>query len=250
MAFGDIHQGEYEKIASKWAKKLDGTGKISNKTRSEWGIDLQNSLGDQVEAGLKEHTLQRWNKVKKLPPKEILEMYTKIAAKGALAVDTGDLLRRLKESAAITEFSTTTGKFNPEFSTVYKNNPGVYIPQSIKTETSEFATMQVPELLKRSSQTVAQVFDMAQDRFNSLMGKYLKKTNQASGERQWITAYSKSGPSRHAALDGQVKSEDENFIYDGEEVYGPRPPGGSPASWSNCSCSIVYLGKNGKPLND
>lgn len=244
MEFGDTHQEEYEKIASKWAKKLGGSGKVSNKTRSEWGIDLQHSLGDQVEEGLKKYTLSRWKSAGKLPPKDLLEMYTKIAVKGALAIDTGDLLQRLKDSAAITEFAVNSinsvNSINRDNSTKSTRSPRLVVPLRLKTETSEFAVMQVPELLKRSSQTVAQIFDMAQDRFDGLIGRYFKKTGQASGKRQWVTEYSKSGPSRHAALNGQVKSENEDFIYEGEKVHGPRPPGGSPANWSNCGCRLSY----------
>jgi hypothetical protein len=244
MAFGDTYQDDYRKVATKWAKKLSSSGKLSDKTRSEWGIDLQDSLGEQVIDGLIDHTLSSWKNAGSLPPKDILQMYAKIAAKGALAVNTIDLLHRLKDAptASDTEFGEKS-----ENLTIFSENPTVF--DENQANFTEFSPMTKAELIKRSSQTLSQIFDMAQDRFNGLVNKYLTKTDQSTGKRRWVTVASTSGPSRHAALDGEVRDEDEDFIFEGESVYGPRPPGGSPAHWSNCSCYISYIGKNGRPLN-
>ncbi len=204
-SFGEVYQDDYHKVISKWSKKFSSRVGVNPKTRSEWGSDLQNFLGNSVITALMDHTLPRWSKVGTLPPKEVLDMYAKIAAKGALAVDTGDLFQRLKDASV-----------------------------------TVLAAVQAPELVKRASQTVSQIFDMAQDRFNSLLGKNFQNTDQATGDRMWVITPSKFGPSRHASLDGVVRAEDELFDVDGEEVYGPRPPGGDPAQWSNCSCRILY----------
>lgn len=203
--FGNDFANDYGKVVEKWAKKLDGVKELSTEIHEEWGADLQKALGDQVIKALLKETLKDIDGRK--PTKEGLEMYAKIAAKGALATDTGDLLGRLHKSA---------------------NSP----------ITLTAAVMSPGELAKRAAQTVSQIFDMAQDRFKRGVNSFQNRFRRRPAKRRWSVH---TPNSRHAALDGQVKDENEMFTYDGEEIYGPRPPGGSPANWSNCSCTIEYV---------
>jgi hypothetical protein len=204
--FGEEHGNEYGRIVNKWSKRLVGVNEIDQETFQEWGKDLQEVLGEQVKEALLNETVKEVRKSGgKMPSKELFDMYADIAVKGALATDTGDLLERLRISAN----EHLTAAFSPA------------------------------GLAKRAFLTVAQIFDMAQDRFKRLANNFTNRTRETPRRRIWETH---SGPdSRHASLDGVVKEEDEMFEYNGQEVYGPRPPGGSPADWSNCSCEIRYL---------
>lgn len=206
--FGLTYAETYGEVIEKWAKKLEGVSEIDDATRSEWNADLEKALGEEVKDAILRYTAKEWSKTgAAMPSKATIERYAQIAAKGALQADTGDLLHRLQISA--------------------------------NTEPTEAITAAVlpGELIKRAHQTVSQIFDMAQDRFNRSIAKFSAKVKGKPMKRTWHT---NSKNSRHAALDGQSKTEDEMFEYDGEKIYGPRPPGGSPANWSNCSCTLRY----------
>jgi hypothetical protein len=76
---------------------------------------------------------------------------------------------------------------------------------------------------------------MVKDKFNNIMARFFKDQNELTGRRRWQTSGLKS---RHSSLNGQIKDENESFYYKGDYVYGPRPSGGSPGNWSNCSCFL------------
>lgn len=211
--FGKEYGEEYGKVVAKWAKRLKGVKTISESSKKEWAADLRKALAPQlVEALIKEITPQ-WKKVGALPTEETIERFAQTAAKTALDNDMKDLLERLRLMAQ-----------EPE-------------PAEVLT-----AANTVSEALKRVGQTVSQVFDMVTDKFNNIMERFFERKGDLTGRRKWSTNSIKS---RHSRLEGQVKTTGESFSYKGESVFGPRPPGGSPANWSNCSCSISFEKANG-----
>lgn len=228
--FGITYAETYGEVIEKWAKKLEGVSEIDDATRSEWNADLEKALGEEVKDAILRYTAKEWSRTgAAMPSKATIERYAQIAAKGALQADTGDLLHRLQISANTepTEAITASIKLS-----------NCHLCTGCDTCLDSITAAVLPgELIKRAHQTVSQIFDMAQDRFNRSIAKFSAKVKGKPMKRTWHT---NSKNSRHAALDGQSKTEDEMFEYDGEKIYGPRPPGGSPANWSNCSCTLRY----------
>lgn len=213
MDFGQKYGEEYGQVVEQWAKKLKGVKQVSTEMQDEWGADLRNSLESQLVDTLVDQVAPEWKKVGPLPSDETIRRYAQIAAKASLQQDMGDLLVRLRAMAQEEE---------PEMIT---------------------AAMLVSTVLKRVFPAVAQIFDMVGDRFGGIIEKYFQRKKALTGRRRWNTT---SLGSRHRRLDGQIKNKGENFEYKGQSIYGPRPPGGSPENWSNCSCRISYEKNNGE----
>ena len=213
MDFGAKYGNEYGRVIDKWSRKLDGVDKITDSMRVEWGADLEKALGEQVSEALRKQAISKWKgKGVTLPSDESLERFVIVSTKRALISDTNDLLKRLQ----------------------------------ISSNTIVAAPMSPIELVKRAGQTVAQILDMSFDRFDALMFTALRLTGQVSNVRRWNTSGTKQ--SRHGGLNGEEKEEGEFFTYNGNKVYGPRPPGGDPGDWSNCSCYLTYRTNRGKWL--
>ena len=210
MIFGDKHQEKYAKVIQKWEKRVEGVSKLSKKTEDKWGADLEKALGDEVHAAIL--SSNHWKKVK-LPSDETLKRYADIAIKYALNHATDDLLKRLTDSV---------NKAPDEAVTAAIDKPSEYV--------------------KRAAQTVAQIYDMAKDRFNSIINRRLESKEELTGRKRWVTV---GDNSRHAALHHEVRPQDGTFTYKKTQVSGPRPVGGNPADWSNCSCYLEYERKDG-----
>lgn len=219
MDFGETHHEDYSKIIDSWAKK--NISNVNKNLEGTWGADLIDALAEPlIEALIAKDALHQWTKTGvKLPDKEVLRMYSEIAVKYSLAYASPDLLRRLASSVK-------ADKANP--------------PE--KALTAAVRIVRPSELAKRSPQTVAQIYDMAKDKFNSVVNRYMQRTDQFTGQKKWVTD---SKDSRHSALNQVVKDESEDFTYKKDNIGGPRPVGGNPADWSNCSCKIQYRTKRG-----
>lgn len=205
MKFGLEHGESYGTVVSSWGKKLVGVDKITDEMKKEWGADLNKALNTSLIEAIVSGS-EVWKKAGSLPSKETIERFAQTAVKASLNNDMYDLLFRLREMA-----------------------------QEPDTFESITAAARVSTTLKRVGQTVAQVFDMVKDRFNQIMSRYFEDQNQLTGRRRWRTSSLKS---RHSGLNGEIRSEGESFSYKGDSIYGPRPAGGSPANWSNCSCFL------------
>lgn len=212
MDFGQKYGKEYGDVVEKWAKRLKGVTQVSAEMQDEWGADLRKSLEVQIVDTLVDQIAPEWKKVGPLPSDETVKRFAQTAAKASLQQDMGDLLVRLRAMAQEEE---------PEMIT---------------------AAMLVSTALKRVFPAVAQIFDMVGDRFGGIIEKYFQRKKALTGRRRWRVA---SLGSRHRRLDGEVRGEGENFEYKGQSIYGPRPPGGSPENWSNCSCLILYQRSDG-----
>lgn len=211
VSFSGENTEKYQKVVVKWSQKLGGVDKISEEMFKKWGSDLREALGDDVTSALLTSTLNQWkNSGLNLPSEEVLQLFAKIAAKGALSVDTKDLLLRLRDSAnAVTA-----------------------------------AILPLVTLIKRGGLAVSQIFDMAQDIFNRTIGRFFQRTDQLTKKRRWTT--SGEPTSRHRRLNFVEKNENEMYHVNGNAIYGPRPPGGSPDEWSNCSCGLQFLAPGGE----
>lgn len=220
-SFAEDHHEKYAEVLNAWANTAAGH-EVTEAMVTKWGADLHEALADDlIEALMAKDALALWSgKGISLPSKETLTRYSQIAAKYALQYATRDLLDRLVKSA-------TYNKENPDTDVV----------------TSAIRPMRPSELSKRSPQTVAQVFDMAKDRFSRTLSGFLTRNQQFTGRRRWVTA---EKISRHASLNGEIADFNEKFTFNKEKVVGPRPVGGSPAHWSNCSCTLSYELRNGK----
>lgn len=211
MLFGDEHHEKYAKVVGKWAKRVEGVSKLSQKTEAKWGADVEKALGEDVHAALFSDTPEQWKKVK-LPSEETLDRYAKIAVKYALNYATVDLLKRLTESVNKTDEAVTAAVEKPS------------------------------EYIKRAAQTVAQIYDMAKDRLNSIINRRLESQEELTGRKRWVTV---GDNSRHTSLHHEVRSQGGTFTYKKEQIEGPRPVGGNPHDWSNCSCYLEYERKDG-----
>lgn len=220
LEFGAEHHEKYAKVLDKWSNK--NISEVTDKTAEKWGADLLDALGDPVIESLSsKEALGQWKKAGvKLPSKETIKMFSEIAAKYSLGHASPDLLRRLV-------LSVKNNKENPV----------------VLTAAAEGKIVRPSELIKRSPQTVAQLFDMAKDKFNDVMSRYLKKDAQFTGKKRWVTV---GNHSRHADLDKEVRDEGGTFTYKKKSIGGPRPVGGNPGDWSNCSCRLEYQKSNGK----
>lgn len=58
-------------------------------------------------------------------------------------------------------------------------------------------------------------------------------------EKQWLATLDDRTRPAHRQAHGQVRSWDEPFTVDGEELFYPRDPGGSPENTINCRCVLV-----------
>lgn len=232
--FGAEHHEKYSEVLEAWANSVTGD-KISDKMVEKWGADLHDALAEDIITSLtSKDSISPWLKADlKLPSKETLERYSQIAAKYSLQYATRDLLDRLIKSADFNkenpvEDSVTDDTVTASF---YSGN---LVAAGIKMRPSELA--------KRSPQTVAQIFDMAKDKFVSIISNRLTKEVQLTGERRWVTDGENS---RHAELHHEIKKPGEFFSYNKEKIAAPRPVGGAPESWSNCSCTTQYRTKKG-----
>lgn len=225
MDFGDKHQEKYAKAIDTWTNKVGKVSEVSKKLEGQWGNTLLDALAEPlIEALTSKDALGQWEKAGvKLPSKEAMKMFSEIAAKYSLAYASPDLLRRLVNSVK-------NDKANPP-------------ETSNKAVTAALRVVRPSELANRSPQTVAQIFDMAKDKFNSVLNRFLQRDNQFTGRRQWITD---GAHSRHANLNKEVRDEGDDFTYKKQAISGPRPVGGNPADWSNCSCRLQYEKSNGK----
>lgn len=214
--FGNSYGDKYGEFVARWAEKLKGVETITDELRKEWAADLQKLFGGSVMETLINEVSPKWKKVGPLPKKETLERYAQLSIKQSFAIDTEDLLERLRVRA-----------------------------QRPDNELDEVtaAIFPVSHLIKRAGQTVAQIFDMVKDRFDRTLGKYQEGEKKLTGRKRWRTT---SLNSRHKDLNMVVKGPGESFIYRGSEISGPRPPGGSPENWSNCSCYVQYERSNGE----
>lgn len=214
-AFGSQYGNEYAEFLSKWAEKLKGVEKITDDIKREWAADLQKTLGEQAVNTLIKEVSPKWKKVGPLPAKETLDRYAQMAVKRSLSSDTDDLLERLRVRAQL--------------------------PDEEPDEVTA-AIFPVKFLLLRSGQTVAQIFDMIKDRYDRTIGRHYEEEKKLTGRKRWRTT---SLNSRHKDLNLVVKDEDESFNFKGQDISGPRPPGGSPENWSNCSCYLQVEQANG-----
>lgn len=219
MRFGDEYQEKYAKILEKWENKIKDAGKVTAAMEEKWASDLEKELAELLlESLMSEEEIKGWNKLD-LPSKETQHNFTKIGVKFALAVASGDLLRRYVKSVR------ETRDISPGESPV--GGLKVYRPG---------------EFIARASQTLAQIYDMATDKFNSVMNSFLKKKGEVTGRRKWVTV---GGDSRHAALDGQIRGEGGTFTFNKKSIYGPRPADGNPNDWSGCSCYLTFERSDG-----
>lgn len=212
----------YAAVLARWSKKIKPGDKISDADREAWTADLRKALEQDLVAKLKEDVTKEWAAAKlPIPSDETLDRFAKTAAKKALGPDAYDLLSRLP---TFTDPDTAQEALD------------------VLTAASPWGFV-----IKRSVLAVSQMFDMAADAYNATIGRFFQKSGALTGRRQWhVTSVTKKGTqSRHESLDGQIRNEGESFEFKGESVYGPRPPGGSPAHWSNCSCYLTYEKENG-----
>lgn len=217
--FAEKHHEKYAAVVETWADKAVGE-KITDNLAEKWGADLHEALAeDLLESLTAEDPFSKWKGQLTLPSKETLVRFSQIAVKYSLQYATTDLLKRLIRSA-------DWNRANP--------------PDSITA--AAIRPMRPAELAARSPQTVAQIFDMTKDKLNNTLNNFFSRKNQFTGRRKWVT---ESKNSRHAALNGEIKGPDEYFVFKKEKIAAPRPVGGSPASWSNCSCQLSYELKNG-----
>lgn len=221
--FGAEYQAAYAKVLKKWLAKGRRVTNLTPAMEAEWAADLKAALGEPLNAALlSSQAMEQWTAGGvELPSKSTLQRFSEIAAvKYALAFASIDLLRRLIKVAK-------TDKAYP---------PGSKVTGSVRIARPS-------ELIQRAAQTVAQIFDMAKDRFNSLMNRFLERKQELTGRRRWVSVGDKS---RHSMLHHQIRSEGEPFSFKKELIQGPRPPGGNPHDWSNCSCFIEVETKGGK----
>lgn len=221
MSFGEDHHEKYAEVLEAWANTAAGE-KVTDAMVEKWGADLYEALAEEViDALMAKDALALWSgKGINLPSRETLKMFSQIAAKYTLQYASRDLLARLVRSA-------TFDKANP--------SPDVV--------TAAIKPIRPSEMVKRSPLTVAQIFDMAKDKFSNVLSRYLTKNNEFTGRRRWVTVGKNS---RHASLNREIKGPDEFFSYQKEKIAAPRPVGGSPTHWSNCSCRLEYETRKGK----
>lgn len=222
MEFGSEYYGDYAKVLESWTDKVKNSTEVDAELEAKWGVDLFKALSDPVtEALMAKVALAQWAKQDvDLPSKEALRMFSGIAAKYSLSYATPDLLRRLVRSVK-------EDKKNPPEDTV----------------TAAIRVMRPSELVHRAPQTVAQIFDMAKDQFNDLIYRFQTRKETFTGRRRWVTV---GEHGRHQDLDGEIRGPDEEFTYKKKSIVGPRPVGGNPADWSNCSCVTDYEKTDGK----
>ena len=222
MEFGEQYGSEYARVLVKWGKKLKGVESITDDLRKEWGKDLRKALEADIVTVLVEKEAPQWKKAGNLPSEDTLRRFAQTAAKISLEQDMNDLLNRLREIAQ---------RSLPE---------GETIEDALNELTA--AGFLIGQIIKRSQQTTAQILDMVADKFSGIMNRFFNTQGRLTGRRRWrVTATN----SRHNSLNGQIKSDGESFEYKGQLVYGPRPPGGSPENWSNCSCSLQFETRGG-----
>lgn len=212
--FGEEHQDKYKLVLEAWANS-PLRDKVTDAMAEKWGADLHEALSEDLITSLMDKkALSAWSTT--LPSRETLKMFSQIAVKYSLQHASRDLLIRLVKSATFDRENSITAAIKP---------------------------MRPSELVKRSPLTVAQIFDMAKDKFSHVLSRYLTKNEQFTGRRRWETAGKNS---RHAALNHEIKGPDDFFTFNKEKIVAPRPVGGSPASWSNCSCTTSYERRDGK----
>lgn len=228
--FGQEFGEAYGEVVAKWGKKLKGVSKITEPMKKEWAKDLRGALEDHIVEQLTAKAVDDWKAVGPLPDKDTIRRFAQTAVRQSMNEDHFDLLERLRLMAQEPE---------PE-------EKAMVASMMINNPDSLTAAITVSEALKRVGQTVAQVFDMAKDGFNAVVGRFFQRRGDLTGRRRWRTVSSERGESRHAELDGDIVGPDGSFNYKGEAIKGPRPRGGSPANWSNCSCYVEVEKKNGE----
>lgn len=226
MEFGEQYGEAYGKVVSKWGKKLKGVSKITEPMKKEWAKDLRGALEKDIIEELTAKASKDWKSIGPISD-EAIKNFAKQAVRRSMDEDHFDLLERLRLMAQEPE---------PE-------DQQLTASMIINNPSSLTAAISVSEALKRVGQTAAQIFDMAKDSFNAVVGRFFQRRGDLTGKKRWRTVG--GAESRHRSLDGQVKNVDESFNYKGESISGPRPPGGSPENWSNCSCYLEVQKKNG-----
>lgn len=227
MEFGEQYGEAYGEVVAKWGKKLKGVSKITEPMKKEWAKDLRGALEEDIVDALVKKAANDWKAVGPLPSKETVRRFAQQAVRQSFNEDHFDLLERLRLMAQ-----------EPEPQEAVTASMVLNEPPSLT------AAISVSEALKRVGQTVAQVFDMAKDGFNSVFGRFYQRRGDLTGRRRWRTVGGKE--SRHRSLDGDIVGPDGSFNYKGDSIRGPRPPGGSPENWSNCSCYVEVEKKDGE----
>lgn len=216
--FGDNYADDYAGVVDNWTGRLDGVDAVTEAMQSEWGADLSKKLGPPAAAALLVYASRNW-KPGPPPHPSVIKMFISLAIKAVIAKQMYDLVQRLH----------TRVNEKPE-------KDGAPPPGSES----------VKETVNRAPQTTAQIFDMTKDGFDGIMQRYFIRKGELTGRRRWVTDETKKNPtSRHAALDGEIRNQDEEFSYEKKGIFGPRPPGGHPDHWSNCSCYLQYEKKDG-----
>lgn len=244
MSFGENHHEKYAEVLEAWANTAAGE-KITDAMVEKWGSDLYSALSENlIEALMSKDDLSEWSgKGISLPSKETLIMFSQIAAKYSLQYATRDLLDRLIKSATYDKANPSETITASSSATLTWTGTDYSVNTTSSTITAAIRPMRPSELAKRSPQTLAQIYDMAKDKFTHVLGRHLVNTNQFTGRRRWVTS---GKDSRHAGLNHDIKDFNEKFTFNKEQIVGPRPVGGSPAHWSNCSCRLEYETKKGK----
>lgn len=216
--FGEDYGDEYASVVDDWTGRLDGAPSVTKDMNVNWGSDLATKLGPPAAAALVVHATKNW-KAGPTPTAGVLKMFAVLAVKAVIAKQMYDLLHRLH-----TRVNTPPDK---------DGSPPA-------------GSESVKETVNRAPQTTAQIFDMTRDGFDGILSRFYTRKGDLTGRRRWVTDETKKSPtSRHSALDGEVRNQDEEFSYEKTSFFGPRPPGGSPDHWSNCSCRISYEKKDG-----
>lgn len=244
MSFGDKHHEKYAEVLEAWTNTAAGK-KVTDGMAEKWGADLHDALAeDLIEALMSKDDLSDWSsKGITMPSRETLKMFSQIAAKYSLQYASRDLLDRLVKSVTFDKENPSETIVASSSATLTWTGSDYLASNTTSTITAAIRPMRPLELAKRSPLTVAQIFDMAKDKFKIVLSGHFERKNELTGRRKWVTTGKNS---RHGALNGEIKGPEELFTYSGEEIAHPRPVGGSPAHWSNCSCRLEYETRNGK----
>lgn len=202
---------EYQRVLAAWAWRLRTVERVSAKMKAEWSRDLRAALETDLTSALLEQAASRWiNAGIELPAPATVRRFATIAVRKALGPEAEDLLGRFQDAASETNNRLPVDAYlNPN----------------------------------KTAQTTAQIYDMAADSFNESIARRAAADNQLTGRKRWQTTG--GAASRHANLQGQIRTLRQAFDDAGRQIQGPRPTGGHPNHWSNCSCRLQYETSDG-----